>query len=580
MNKFFLLFILNVILLSCARVGSPVGGAKDSIAPRFIGSNIDTARVNVPTDTKELKLYFDEYITLKDIQKNLNISPPIKYKKILPTTMGNKYILVQWDENLQENTTYNFNFGNAISDLNEGNILPYYNFAFSTGNKLDDLYISGDVIDGMAKRVDPNSTTPTENKKNFVVGLYQEKDSIDYTKKPYYITKADPDGYFELNYLSPGKYRILAFEDENQNSVFESGKEAVSFNKEVIDLKESISGMKLVIYPSKKALKYKEMKEATGGAIMIFEGNPENVEVTSLNEKLKEYKITHNPKSDTVNIWFDAVKQDVGIKQSENLKFKYKADGKEGDASLFYRLNPKNEMTGTSVESKIAPTKDFEILWNYPVEKIQSEKWSLKIDSVNTIPFTAKISEDNPNKVLVSANYEIGKKYALSVPKETVSSYYTSNAKSHLFNFEIDKAENYGSFNLTIENKPAAKFWIQFLNEKGEVQFSRFTTEAVHQFKEIKPGKYNLRILVDNNGNGHWDAADFATQTYAEDVYYFPKEIEIRPLWENRETWNLQSNTTDTPTATSPNPSPTPTPTPTPILNSRGLNSKIIKEKL
>ena len=62
MKKVFLLLILNIILLSCARVGSPVGGAKDTVAPKFVGSNIDTARINVPVDTKELKLYFDEYI--------------------------------------------------------------------------------------------------------------------------------------------------------------------------------------------------------------------------------------------------------------------------------------------------------------------------------------------------------------------------------------------------------------------------------------------------------------------------------------------------------------------------------------
>ena len=552
MKKVFLLLILNIILLSCARVGSPVGGAKDTVAPKFVGSNIDTARINVPLDTKELKLYFDEYIQLKDIQKNLNTSPPIRYKKILPTTMGNKYILIQWDENLQENTTYNFNFGNAISDLNEGNVLPYYNFAFSTGEKLDDLYISGDVIDGMAKPASTTATPSTENKKNYVVGLYQEKDTINYSQKPYYITKADPDGYFELNYLSPGEYRILAFEDENQNSVYEAGKENVAFAKDKIDLKSSISGMKLVIYPSKKALKYKEMKEATGGAVMIFEGHPAKVDVTPLSEKLKDYKVTHKPFSDTVNIWFDAVKQDIGIRQSENLKFKYNADGKEGEASIFYRLNPKNEMIGSSVESKIAPTKNFEILWNYPVQNIQTEKWTLKIDSVSAVPFTAKISTEKPNKVQVSGDFQIGKKYSLTVPKETVQSYYTSNPKSYQFNFEIDRAENYGSFNLTIENKPDAKFWIQFLNEKGDIQFSKYSDEASHNFNEIKPGKYLLRILVDNNGNGHWDGADFTNKTFAEDVYIFPKEIEIRELWQNKEVWNLKSNSTETPVLNAP----------------------------
>jgi hypothetical protein len=75
MKRFFLLFSFAVLLLSCARVGSPVGGAKDTIAPNFLGSNIDTTRVNVPRDIKELRLEFDEYITLKDWQKNLVISP-------------------------------------------------------------------------------------------------------------------------------------------------------------------------------------------------------------------------------------------------------------------------------------------------------------------------------------------------------------------------------------------------------------------------------------------------------------------------------------------------------------------------
>ena len=80
------------------------------------------------------------------IRDSLIISPPIKkMKKILPSGMANKYLLIKWDDTLQANTTYSFNFGNAIVDNNEGNALKYYNFAFSTGNKIDDLYISGEV---------------------------------------------------------------------------------------------------------------------------------------------------------------------------------------------------------------------------------------------------------------------------------------------------------------------------------------------------------------------------------------------------------------------------------------------------
>ena len=122
MKKILFLFLFSLLLISCARVGSPVGGAKDTIPPKLIGSNIDTLRVNVPRDIKELRIDFDEYITLKEINKQLIISPPLKkMTKIIPSGMANKYLLIKWEDTLQANTTYNFNFGNAIVDNNESN---------------------------------------------------------------------------------------------------------------------------------------------------------------------------------------------------------------------------------------------------------------------------------------------------------------------------------------------------------------------------------------------------------------------------------------------------------------------------
>lgn len=538
MKKIVFLFILNLILFSCARVGSPVGGDKDTIAPQVVGSNIDTSRVNVPRNIGELRIDFDEYITLKEINKNLIISPPIKkMKKILPSGMANKYLLIKWDDTLQANTTYSFNFGNAIVDNNEGNALKYYNFAFSTGDKIDDLYISGEV-----KSLIANKETKTEEK-NLVVGLYQVKDTMNYRQKPYYITKADPDGYFELNYLSPGKYRILAFEDTNANSVFDAGKENVGFLKDEIVLDQSISGLKINLYPSKKTLKYVEMKENPGGILMTFEGNPEMVKVLSLTEKLQDYKVTHTAKSDSVNIWFDAKKENIGIAQSENLKFSYDNGAKKDTVSIFYRYNTKNEMTvSNSKGSLLPPNQGFTITSNYFIDKIQPEKWTLVSDSIKQ-DFTAKISENNPYEIQVKSPFKEGKKYSLTVPKETVSSFYESIQKSYRFDFEGDKIENYGTLTITIENPPTHIFWLQMLNESGDVIYSKYGKESQITFNSLKPGKYQLRILVDNNENGIWDTADFANGEFAEDVYILDKKIDIRPLWEIRETWNLATKT-------------------------------------
>lgn len=525
-----------MLFFSCARVGSPVGGAKDTIPPQVVSTNIDSSRVNVPRDIKELRIDFDEYIALKDINKQLIISPPLKkMTKILPSGMANKYLLIKWEDTLQANTTYNFNFGNAIVDNNENNPLKYYNFAFSTGEKIDDLYISGELKSLLVDKEKKSEEA------SLVVGLYQEKDSMDYRQKPYYITIADPDGYFELNYLSPGKYRILGFEDTNSNSVFDAGKEKVGFIKEAIVLDKSISGLNLNLFPSQKAQKYQEMKEVPGGILMTFEGNPEKVKVLSINEKLQDYKVTHSPKSDSITIWFDAKKNNIGIANSENLKFSYDDGIKQDTVSVFYRYNTKNEMTISNVKSNLlAPNKDFVITSNYWVDKIQPEKWTLVSDSISQ-DFTAKISEKNPFEIEIKSNFKEGKKYSLTVPKESVSSFYESILKSYRFDFEADKMENYGIFILTIENAPKDNFWVQLLNEGGNVVYSKYGKEYVLTFNSLKPGKYNVRILVDENGNGIWDSADFATKTFAEAVYLLEKKVEIRPLWEIRETWDLES---------------------------------------
>lgn len=541
--KHFLLWLFALsVLVSCARVGSPVGGNKDTIPPKMIGSNIDTTRINVPRDIKELRIDFDEYITLKDVSKNLIISPPIKYSKIIPSSTGNKYLQIQWKDTLQANTTYNFNFGNSVVDLNEGNALPYFNFAFSTGSKIDDLYISGTVADALG-----NEKNSEGKEKNLVVGLYQVKDTMDYRQKPYYITKADPDGYFELNYLTPGKYRIIGFDDENSNSIYDTGKESVAFQKTPIVLDSSISGVKLRIYPSKKLVKYKEMAVAPGGVAMVFEGNPDKVVVKAVGEKPADYKVTHKPKSDSARIWFDATKENIGLTVSENLKFSYDTGAKQDTMSVFYKKPAKDDMTiANPFSNKLAPETDFRFSSNYIINKIQPENWKLESDSISQ-SFTARISELDSTQVIIKSTFVPGKKYQLTVPKNTVLSFYSRLSESVRFDFQAMKADEFGSFTAHLVNAPSQKFWIQLLNDKNETEYQQYGNQTLIKFTNIRPGSYKLRILVDNNENGYWDSADFATETLSEDAFLFRKagdkdimsKINIRPMWEINENWDL-----------------------------------------
>ena len=532
MKKYIFLLIISLCWISCARVGSPVGGAKDSLAPNVVGSNIDSTRVNVPRNIKQLRIDFDEYITLKEIQKNLIISPPIKYKRILPTTLGNKYVSIEWEEELQENTTYNFNFGNAIADLNEGNILPYYNFAFSTGEELDKIYISGEVSNGVTK-----AKENTTKKNGYVVGLYKASDSINYAQKPYYIGKADDDGYFELNFLSPGKYRLIAFDDTDGNSIYTPGKDDVFFENQDFDLQDNISGKKITVFPSKKPVRLVDTKEITGGLLFNFEGKPENVQFTSQSEKLKNYKVDHRKYSDSVIVWFDDAQLELPETNiNEQLKFSYVADSLKGNTSQYYKKSGKEEFTLTNVVgAEIPPTGKFVLNSPRPITDIQPEKWTLKVDSLTVQPFTAKIMESNPYRLEIVSDFVHGKKYELTIPKETLGTFYEKLPKSHMFNFGVDKPQNFGNLTMKLKSKPEAKFWAQLLTESDEVKYSQLTDTNEFKFSTIKPGRYYVRLLVDNNGNGVWDEADFSKGLMAEEVFIFNKVIEIRAMWDNVE---------------------------------------------
>lgn len=530
MKRYFLFFISALILNACARVGSPNGGPKDITAPIFLKSNIDTTRVNVPTNLRELRLYFDEYITLKDISKNLIISPPIKIKKIIPSNLSTKHILIQWDEDLDENTTYNFNFGNAIADNNEGNVLPYFNFAFSTGNELDNLYISGTISDAM---LPTNRTFKTP----IIVGLYKE--NSDLKQKPDYITQADEDGYFELNYLSEGQYTLIAFEDKDQNSIYNAGKEKVGFLPEKIDLTQNISGLGLKIYPSQKNIKYLETKNIEGGLLMLFEGNPEKIEVKSISEELTQYKVSHQPHSDSVKIWVDP-KNSIKNGLSTPIKLSYNTQEKHDTINTFIKINEKEELKIANSKGNIlAPKKNFLISANMEISHINPNQWELKSDSIGQ-DFEAKISETNPSEISISTDFKAGKHYTLSVPKESVSSHFYTLEKSYVFNFEIDKPENYGSLVLRLSKKPEAHFWVQLINNEGNVKHQKYTNEQEIRFTELSPSTYHARILVDSNHNKVWDNTDFSSQKLPEPVYIFPKEIQVRKLWEIVEDWVLE----------------------------------------
>jgi len=572
--KNILFTIVILLIFSCARIGSPDGGPKDTTPPIVLRSSPDSMAKNVSTDLKEIRIYFDKWVKLKDPSRQLIISPAIeKIKKIIPASTPNKYVLIQWEDTLKANTTYNFNFGNSIIDNNEGNELPYYQLIFSTGNAIDSLYISGYVDDILKPRKKNNSEDDRYSQggqeKSIVVGLYKiedkgktktdskkEENEVDnkktesniYTKKPYYITQVEPDGYFELNYLASGDYFLLAFQDDNQNIIYDSGKENVAFLSDTLHLNEDtkyIKGLRLLLSPPKKKQKFIEMKSVEGGLGIIFEGKPDSLQLKHVANVLSDFKIEHKPKSDTAFVWINPKVEDFP-EGSANLKFSYFNQQKEkiDTISTYFKPNEKDELKlNNNSGAVIPPDSALKLKANMYLKSIDLSKWELKAetDSTVAVPFKAKISHTNPFEILLNAKMKTGEKYKLLVGKESVSSHYYSNQKAILFNFAIGKNEDYGSLIFNIKNAPKFPFWIQLLNDSYSVEKEKKVEggSTKVKFSYLDARTYSVRILVDNNNNGIWDGADFENRIQPEDAYIFKKKLTVKPLWEIVEDWDL-----------------------------------------
>ena len=87
----------------------------------------------------------------------------------------------------------------------------------------------------------------------------------------------------------------------------------------------------------------------------------------------------------------------------------------------------------------------------------------------------------------------------------------------------------------------------QLLDESYRIKYQYYIGESRIIFRDIEPGNYKLRILVDNNGNGFYDESDFSKSIQSESSYLYKKSgslglystITIRGMWELNETWDL-----------------------------------------
>ncbi|MBO4659243.1 MAG: Ig-like domain-containing protein [Prevotella sp.] len=202
-------------------MGQPDGGWYDETPPHVVGSM--PADKSTGVDSRNVTIYFDEFIKLDNPTEKVVISPPqTEYPEIKG---AGKRITVQLNDSLRPNTTYTIDFSDAISDNNEGNPLGNYTYSFSTGSVIDTMEVSGYVLE--AENLEPI--------KGILVGLYDNLSDTAFTTTPMLrVARTDPSGRFQVKGVAPGQYRIYALQEADGDYRFSQKSEKIAFNHDII----------------------------------------------------------------------------------------------------------------------------------------------------------------------------------------------------------------------------------------------------------------------------------------------------------------------------------------------------------
>ncbi|MEM9142881.1 MAG: Ig-like domain-containing protein [Bacteroidota bacterium] len=519
-------------LFQCARRGNPTGGPKDVDPPVLLRADPENMSVNF--DAKVIKLYFDEYVKLKSVQEQLIVSPPLKYlPEISPQGGADKVVEIRIKDTLKENTTYTFNFGQSITDNNEGNPNSFLTYVFSTGDYIDSLNLTGVVKDAYTKEAD-----------EFIsVMLYEldtaYTDSTIYQRPPNYITNTlDSTIIFNLRNLKEGKYALFGLKDEAKNNVFDQGADKIAFLQDTISLPtDSIYLLTLFKEVPDYAASVPSLV-AQNRILFGYYGDGEDIAITPLSPVpdtvrtriLKEYD------RDSLNFWFTPFERDSLIFTVTNEKLKVQ--------DTFTVKSRKVAFDSLALVPNQSGSLDFNdpffIRANTPLETIDTLQMSMLVKDSIPMVFTASLDRTE-NKVDIAFDIAPNENYALQLLPGAITDLFGETNDTLNYTLRTKSLADYGNLTLNVTADPYDyPLLVQLTDTKGKTVNEIYAEEPqLFEFTTLEPSSYLVRVIFDRNKNGQWDTGNYLKRIQPEKVTYYPNPIELRANWELQETFIL-----------------------------------------
>jgi len=572
-------------MAACAKQGMPSGGPKDVTPPEVRGMNPPNNGLHYAE--QQFAIEFDEYVVLKDAESNILVSPPMRQKPEYSTK--GRSIVVKIKDTLQPNTTYLFQFRDAIADFNEGNLLPSLEYVFSTGDALDSMMLGGLVLDQLTgePRKEAVSVLLLDSVQRSLMSRALSDTAI-HAATTAYVTRCDKDGSFSFNHIRPGRYYVVALEDGDKNLMV-GASEPVAFSDTlwtpvVMPRKDTVAqvdSMRVQADSSKSAAPQPRGQLAPRKPVDSLHTTPKRTILNMFEPEKKVQRITSsdfkkagvvqittllpmeapqvdaggervtwrlNAKRDTMTLWplreqCDSLRLVVGDASGlqDTLRLRYRRQRSMGTPGSLPIPNAK-----FNIKDKLDYYDSLRVIFTVPrrlpTQRIDSAVVIMRLKD-SSLHYSALLIDSSLMKAAVDYAFQAGEKYQVGMQAGLTADIHNKGNDSLRAVFTVTNPEDYGNIKLKVSVQASLRggqLLVQMLDEKGNIRDTKQVGGSQELlFPHLRPGKYRFRAIFDTNGNGMWDSGDFGNLRQPERVLYFNKTIEVRANWDFEETWEV-----------------------------------------
>ncbi|MCX3264377.1 Ig-like domain-containing protein [Pedobacter agri] len=523
-----LVVVTSLLLSGCASMQTPQGGPKDTTPPKILSMTPKNQTRNF--NAKKITIEFDEYFKLVDESKEFSISPEQERAPILK--VRSKRLEIELQDSLEKNTTYTLNFGKAVADINESNVVKNLSYVFSTGNEIDSLSISGNV----------KSSLNDEAEKDVTVLIFPiERDTLFGKKRPSIYTLTDSSGNYKLNNLRAGSYKIYAIKESSGggDKIYQQVSDEVGFLKDPIKVDKNLENINLQVFKEVASdFRVLDRKLANDGIITIISNQQlKNPKITVTDPaKVDVGKYVHFSKTnDTAKVWLT----DFGF---DSVKVAIQSDGKILQTLNFNRGRKDTyvrdvTITDNAGNGKLNPFQTYTLTFPFPITSADATKITLLEDSVKRTTFQLVKDSTDFLKYYLRYPWKQKRTYDIMFAAGTFTAIFNAKNKEINKTFKLETTDSYTTLVYNVSVPDSSKNYIvQFLSEKKDIIKSfPIKGNTKLRFANYPAGKYMIRVIYDENRNEIWDTGNVKLGTQPEKVWYLKALLDLKPNWERED---------------------------------------------